>query len=117
MSASESTESTDVVLSCASCGRVCADVDGGRGWFHLEVTREEPVDDLHWWEVDFCSQAHAAEWFAGQLPAPVRAAGEPRPRTAADRWADLGCLSLFILAVFLLGLGVWNVGQFVVGLF
>jgi hypothetical protein len=110
-------DSAEIALTCASCGRQCVEVDGGRGWFHLEVTREEPVDDLHWWEVDFCSQAHAADWFARPLPSPIRETGEPRPRTGADRWADLGCLLTFSLALALIGLGLWTAGRFLVGLF
>jgi hypothetical protein len=114
VSVSESTESR---LTCAACGRVCVEVDDGRGWFHLEITREEPVDDLHWWEVDFCSQSHAADWLAGPLPAPIRSNGEPRPRTTAERVEDAGCLALFVLVVFLIGLGLWTAGRFLIGLF
>ncbi len=110
-------ESTGVVLTCALCGQRCLDVDRGRGWFHLEVTREEPVDDLHWWEVDFCSQAHAAEWFARPLPSPVRADGQPPGRTAADRWAEAGCFALAALVVVLIGLGAWTAGRLVIELF
>ena len=75
------------------------------------------ADDLHWWEVDFCSQAHAADWFARPLPSPIRETGEPRPRTAADRWADLGCLLTFSLTLALIGLGLWTAGRFLVGIF
>jgi hypothetical protein len=110
-------ESTSVALTCAFCGRACVDVDGGRGWFHLEVTREEPVDDLHWWEVDFCSQSHAAEWFARPLPSPVRGDGSPAERTARDRLADAGCFAAVAFVVVVLGAGAWTVGEFVVGLF
>lgn len=110
-------ESPAVVLACAFCGQSCADVDGGRGWFHLEVTREEPVDNLHWWEVDFCSQEHAAAWFARPLPSPLRADGTGPERTAGDRWADAGCFATFASVVGLVGLGAWSLGEFVVGLF
>ena len=105
------------VLPCASFGRACTGVDEGRGWFHLEITREEPVDDLHWWEVDFCSQAHAADWLARPLPSPLRADGQPGPTTAADRWAAAGCFALFALVVVVLFVGSWSVAEFVVGLF
>lgn len=103
-----STPETTDVLTCALRGQACLGVDGGRGWLHLEVTREEPVDDLHWWEVDFCSQAHAAEWLARPLPSPIRPDGQQPARTAGDRWADAGCLAGFIGLVVLLALGTWT---------
>jgi hypothetical protein len=112
-----STPETTDVLTCALCGRACVEVDGGRGWFHLEVTREEPVDDLHWWEVDFCSQAHAAEWFGRPLPSPIRGDGEPRARTSADRWEDAGCFAVFSVMVVLLLLGTWTAVRLVLSLF
>jgi len=112
-----STPETTDVLACALCGQACADVDGGRGWFHLEVTRVEPVDDVHWWEVDFCSQAHAAEWFAQPLPSPIRAGGQQPARTAGDRWADAGCFAVFAVVVVLLLLGTWTVVRFLLSLF
>ena len=105
-----------MVLTCAFCGQVCADVAEGRGWIHLEVTREEPVDDLHWWEVDFCSQAHAAEWLARPLPAPLPHVGQP-VRTTRDRLADAACFAVIALLVALLAVGAWTVAQFVVGMF
>ena len=110
-----STPAPAEILTCALCGQACTDVDGGRGWLHLEITREQPVEDLHWWSVDFCSQAHAAEWLQQPMPDPVT--GSPSERTGRDRLADAGCFALFLLLVGLVGLGAWTVVQFLVGLF
>ncbi len=112
MSAPESTP----VLTCSLCGQPCLEVDGGRGWLHLEVTREERVGGEHWWEVDFCSQEHAAEWFARPLPPPAGAV-EPPAGTVGDRLATLGCFAVFALVVVVLAVGTWNVASFVLSLF
>ncbi len=106
-----------VFLTCALCARPCLDVDEGRGWIHLEVTCEKPVDDLHRWEVDLCSQAHAAEWLARPLPAPIQHAGRPGERAMVDRLAEAGCFAVLALVVVVLGVGAWSVAGFVVGLF
>ena len=112
-----STPETTPVLACALCGQPCAYVDGGVGWLHLEVTREEPVEDVHWWEVDFCSQAHAAEWFSRPLPSPLRGDGTRPERTAKDRLIDAGCLAAFVCLVLLLALGTWTAVRLVLSLF
>jgi hypothetical protein len=110
-------EATGVAITCALCEQRCTEVDGGRGWFHLEVTREEPVDDLHWWEVDFCSQAHAAEWFSRPLPSPSSGSGDVSETTWSDRLAMAGCFAVFVLLAVLSVVGTWTAGRFVAGLF
>ena len=79
-----STEIEAGVLPCEVCGRSCTEVDGGRDWTHLEVTREQPFEGGHWLSADFCTQAHAAEWLGRPLPEPATDAEEPSPTTWAE---------------------------------
>ena len=107
MSAPEAAE----VLRCDLCGQRCTDVDGGRSWVHLELTREQPVDDLHWWSADFCTQDHAAAWLQRPLPDPFRGAASGEGSTWGDRLAAAGCLGVVTLLAGLLGLGCWTAVQ------
>jgi hypothetical protein len=93
-------ESTDVLV-CDRCGRPCTEVEDGRNWLHLEITREQSIDSCHWWEVDYCSQAHAAEWLSGPLPEPVRDTGTPSP----TRWDDVVAFAVVLVILGLFGLG------------
>ncbi|MGY1723449.1 hypothetical protein [Blastococcus sp. SYSU DS0533] len=96
--------------ACATCGRPWADVDGGRGWLHLEVTRSDDVDGLRFLDADFCTQQHAAQWLARPLPDPVPTA--PPATTWDDRLATAWVTLLVLLVAALTGLGVWTAGRF-----
>ena len=111
-----SIEKAVVVLPCEVCAQSCTEVDGGRDWIHLEVTRELPVEGAHWLSADFCTQAHAAEWLG--RPLPERAApGESVPTTWGDRVGAAVGLSVFFGVVGLFGLGTWTAVRFVIDLF
>jgi hypothetical protein len=101
--------------ACATCGRPWTDVDGGRSWVHLEVTRQDEGDELRFVDADFCSQQHAAQWLARPLPDPAPPA--PHPMTWQDRLAVAGVVLLLLLVAALTGLGVWTAGRFLVDLF
>jgi hypothetical protein len=105
-------ESADVLV-CDHCGRSCAAVEEGRDWLHLEVTREQSVDGLHWWEVDFCSQEHAAAWLQAPLPEPIQGNGMTSPTT----WTDLVALDVLVGILGLFGLGVRTAIRLVISLF
>ncbi len=47
-------------------------VDGGREWIHLDVTRADGAEGYDSLWADFCTQAHAAEWLARPLPPVIR---------------------------------------------
>jgi hypothetical protein len=111
-----STEEAVGALTCELCGSPCTDVEGGRDWTHLEVTREQLFEGGHWLSADFCSQAHAAEWLARPLPEQTPP-GEPVPVTWEDRLATAAALSVLLGIAGLFGLGLWTALRFVVGLF
>ncbi|MCF6507586.1 hypothetical protein E9549_09230 [Blastococcus sp. MG754426] len=100
--------------ACATCGRPWADVDGGRGWLHLEVTRSDEAEGLRFLDADFCTQEHAAQWLARPLPDPV--APELHGATWPDRLAAAWVVLLVVLAAALTGLGAWTAGAFLLGL-
>jgi hypothetical protein len=113
-----SSESVDVLL-CALCDRPCTEVDGGRDWYHLELTREQPVSGVHWWSVDFCTQGHAAAWLGAPLPAPVTTGdGQAENRTWRDAVLEGVVFSaVSVLTLGLWGLGAWTAVRFLINLF
>jgi hypothetical protein len=108
VSTSESTRA----LVCDHCGQPCTDVDGGRDFVHLEVTRERPVDGTHWWEVDFCSQEHAAAWLSEPLPE-----RNPGEGTTAAAWENALGIAVVLAFVGIFGLGVWTAIRLLISLF
>ncbi|MGY1836917.1 hypothetical protein ACI79P_17635 [Blastococcus sp. SYSU DS0510] len=105
----------DDASACATCGRPWTDVDGGRSWVHLEVTRHDEADEFRFVDADFCTQQHAAQWLARPLPDPTPPA--PHASTWRDRLAAAWIVLLLGLGGALMGLGVWTAGRFVVDLF
>ncbi|WP_139206352.1 hypothetical protein [Blastococcus sp. DSM 46786] len=101
--------------ACATCGRPWTDVDDGRGWVHLEVTRSDEVDGLRFVDADFCSQEHAAQWLARPLPDPAPPA--PYATTWRDHLAVAWVVLLLLLVAALTGLGVWTAGRFLLAAF
>ena len=112
-----STEVAVGVVRCEVCGQSCTEVDAGRDWTHLEVTREQPFDGGHWLSADFCTQAHAAEWLGQPLPERGTDEAVPAPTTWADRAAMAGCFSVAAGLAGLIGLGAWTALRFAVDLF
>jgi hypothetical protein len=100
---------------CAACGRPWTDVDGGRNWLHLEVTRDDGGDGLDFLDVDFCSQEHAAEWLQRPLPAPVRA--PPYRMSWRNHVAATGVALSFGLVAGLAVLGLWTAVRFILDFF
>ncbi|MGY1760733.1 hypothetical protein ACI79G_00835 [Geodermatophilus sp. SYSU D00779] len=99
--------------ACATCGRRWTDVDGGRNWLHLEVTRHDRGDGLDFLDADFCSQQHAAEWLHRPLPDPVPPT--PYEMTSSDRLASTAVGLSFGLVVALAVLGLWTFLRFIIG--
>ena len=97
---------------CATCGRPWSQVEGGRTWLHLEVTRDDGAGGLDFLDVDFCSQDHAADWLREPLPAPTPA--DPYRMTVRDRLAVTGAGVAFGVVALLAMLGLWTVGRFVI---
>ncbi len=97
---------------CAACGRRWTDVDGGRGWLHLEVTRNDGADGADYLDVDFCSQQHAAEWLQRPLPEPVLETSFVM--TPRDRLVGAGVGLVLGLAAALAMLGIWTVARLII---
>ncbi len=57
---------------CEICHRPWTEVDGGREWIHLDVTRADGAEGYDSLDADFCTQAHAAEWLTRPLPPVIR---------------------------------------------
>jgi hypothetical protein len=70
---------------CGICDRRWTEVDGGRAWIHLEVTRSDGADGYDYLWADFCTQAHAAEWLARPLPPVIRGPAGPTVQTS---WSE-----------------------------
>ena len=89
---------------CALCGRPWTEVDGGRRWLHLEVTRDDGGGVPDFVDADFCSQEHAAEWLDRPLPepqpsTPFRMSGRERLTGAAVGLAGGGVAGLTVLGL------------------
>lgn len=79
---------------CALCERPLDD-EGDDAWLSLEVFRGEH----DYFNVSFCRQEHAAEWFTKPLPPVTPVTEAPTPW-----WDRLGCAVAILLAVLAAGL-------------
>ena len=109
------TVDTAAASDCAVCGQPWTEVDGGRTWLHLEVTRSDELHRPDFLDADFCSQEHAAEWLRRPLPTPASA--PLRTVTTRDRLVDIGLALRVALVVALALLGLWTLGRFLVDLY
>jgi hypothetical protein len=83
--------------TCEVCGRDWSELPGdGDGWLSLELSRNEPRGAGGYWEVEFCSKEHAAQWLAQPLP---EEPAEPVDRSWKGRLAGFGA---FLIAAFLI---------------
>jgi hypothetical protein len=89
-------------------------VDSGRGWLHLEVTRNDGADGADYLDVDCCSQQHAAEWLQRLLPEPVLETSFVM--TPRDRLVGAGVGLVLGLAAALAVLGIWTVARLIIAL-
>ena len=70
--------------TCLQCGRRWNEVDGGRGFLYVEITRGTP-ERQSWLEGAFCAPEHAADWLLVPFP-PLPPPPPPRPRTWWAPW-------------------------------
>jgi hypothetical protein len=98
---------------CAVCGRYWDDSDlDPEEWVTLEVTAG--LEDAPQWYPSFCSRAHAAAWFASELPAP----DPPAPRAANEtRVSGWGLTAFGAVCAVLLTLGAITLVRWLVDLF
>ena len=104
-------------MPCALCGRPWSEVDGGRRWLHLEVTRGDHGDGLDFLDADFCSQEHAAEWLDRPLPEPDPEPTVPQRTSRRDRFATAGVGLSFGAVAGLTVLGSVTAARWVLQLF
>lgn len=95
----------DGYTRCEVCDRRYEPGQPSADWLDVTVERDD-----HYANPDFCSQEHAAQWFAQpSLELEPSTPFTPMQRTTRDRLVDIALALPFIAIAAFLGIGLWTV--------